>query len=312
MSYLRLEKATSQERELLAKTRASAWGQDLIGNEFLERNQRLYNHPYGRDHIVTYVLKNPENKIVSSLDALQLKFFHKENPGDSTAIQDGFLIASVITPPQYRGKGYATLLLNRFLETQSWSLGVLYSDIGPKFYEKWGFKVSKRYLYEISVTSSKNQLTINSVEPEIWIQKAFDFRKLKFNSEPNSHLALVPDFKFWDWQIERFRFFAEKRTQRPLPNVYFEALTAQGPTYFAVVLNAVTGKAEVLWRDGANPEVLAAIEQVVESWGCPSFSYWDKAGTGQKGHEENPMYWVKGSGKPHEEGFYDPQLCDWW
>jgi GNAT superfamily N-acetyltransferase len=313
MSYLRLEKATSQERELLATPRALAWGKSLDATEFKERNQRLYNHPFGRDHIITYVLKNPENKIVSSLDSLGVKFFHKQKLGDSTSIQEGFLIASVITPPQHRRKGYATLLMSRFLEAQPWNLGVLYSDIDPKFYERWGFKISKRSLYEVSGPFSKNQLTINQLQSEVWIQKVFDLRKSKFNIDPKAQLALAPDFEFWDWQIERFRFFAEKRNKGSLPHVYFEWVSEQGPSYFAVVLNAMTGKAEVLWRDSNHPENLGAIGQIVQGWGCERFSYWDTVGgIGQKIQDENPMCWLKGAAEARAEGFYDPQLCDWW
>ena len=312
MSYLRLEKATDQERELLSLIRALSWRGNLSDQEFQDRNRKLYNHPFGRQKITTYVLKNPENKIVSSLDALQIKLFVKKGGQGSAAIQDGFLIASFMTPPQHRRKGYATLLLNRFFEVQPLSIGVLYSDIGPKFYERWGFKISKRFVFEISGPFTKNQLTINPLEPKRWVEKVFDFRKSKLDQDPKAHIAVVPDIDFYDWQIERFRFFAQLRSQNSLPPVFYEALTPDGPSYFAVILNALTGKAEVLWRDTANKEGLAAIGQVVEGWGCGSFTYWGAEGEGQKVHEENPMHWTKGAGDPHQDGFYDPQLSDWW
>lgn len=312
MSYLRFDKANSQERELLALIRAKAWAKELSDSEFITRNQILYNHPFGKTRIETYVLKNPENKIVSSMDCLRVKFLTKEKKPDKVSIKEGFLIASVITPPQHRLKGYASLLLNRFFEKIDFEIGVLYSDIGPKFYEKWGFKKTQAAVFEVEAVPTKNQPTIKEMELKAWVDRVFDLRKSKLIKEEKAQWVVAPDTEFWDWQLERFRYFANLKGGGKLPNCFFEAETDHGKTYFSVVLNAITQKAEVLWRDSYCEESLTAIGAVVQGWGLSHFSFWSAVPHGKLLHEECPMGWCKGAEEPQVEGFYDPQPCDWW
>ncbi|MFM8316042.1 MAG: GNAT family N-acetyltransferase [Deltaproteobacteria bacterium] len=312
MSYLRFDKATASERELLALLRASAWAKELSSEEFTKRNQRLYSHQFGSERIDTFVIRNLENKIVTSMDVLRVKFFFKAGPKASISVKEGFLIASVFTAPQHRRKGYAALMMSRFFEQQKWDLGVLYSDIGPKFYEKWGFQKTHRFLCEMGGPFPKNQLTINPIEPKAWVDKVFDLRKSNFDSDPKGQMALVPDVDFLDWHLERFRFFAQLKGRGPLPPTFFELETSQGRTYFAVVLNAMTQKAEVLWRDSNSEHSLTAIGQVVESWGLKEFTFWSPNAQGKVLEEECPMGWFQGQVKPEPEGFFDPQICDWW
>jgi GNAT superfamily N-acetyltransferase len=52
-------------------------------------------------------------------------------------------IGAVFTPPLFRGRGYATLMLGALLDAEREAgrdLAFLYSDIHPAFYEKLGFK----------------------------------------------------------------------------------------------------------------------------------------------------------------------------
>jgi GNAT superfamily N-acetyltransferase len=312
MSYLRFDKASLPERELLALIRAKAWAKELSESEFIQRNQILYNHPFGKTRVETYVLRNPENKIVSSMDCLRVKFLTKEKKTGKVSTKEGFLIASVITPPQHRRKGYASLLLNLFFEKQTFELGVLYSDIGPKFYEKWGFKKTHAAVYEVETIPTKNQPTIKEIELKTWVDTVVDLRKLNFIKEERAQWVLAPDPEFWDWQLERFRYFAQLKGGGKLPGCFFEAETNHGKTYFSVVLNALTQKAEVLWRDSNCQDSLAAIGAVVRGLGLSHFSLWSAAPQGKLFHEECPMGWCKGAEEPQAEGFYDPQLCDWW
>ncbi len=312
MAYLTIDQASASEREALALIRAEAWAKELSRVEFCERNKILYSHPFGTKRIQTLLLKNPEKKIVSSMDALQVKFFFKETETQKIVVREGFLIASVLTPIQHRRKGYASHLMKDFLSRQSLGIGVLYSDIGPKFYERYGFqktKVQSRELVEPFVSTSIEPVPI---ELNDWIEKVNSVRKIRFETEKAAQLCLVPETEFWDWQIERYRYFSRLKGHPTIPAPFFEINTTSGPSYFCVVKNVLTQTADVLWFDSDCPESLPAIGRIAKDWGLGRIHFWSPKELGRPIHEECPMGWFQGASKPSPEGFYDPQLCDWW
>ncbi|MSP19903.1 MAG: N-acetyltransferase [Bdellovibrionales bacterium] len=315
MRPLYFDKATREERNHLSVLRAGAWAKDLPPNEFVKRNQVLYSHPFGKKRIETYVLKDSSGTIVSSMDALQLNFFMTGGLDKPILEKAGFLIASVITPIDQRGRGYASHLLDEFLKIQPWDVGVLHSDVGPAFYEKWGFKKTEAKLYEVDQAVSQPptsmRIEMKSIDLESFIHHIYELRKKQMVGLPEGKLMIAPEVEFWDWQIERFRFYSKFKGIR-LPSPYFEAQLAGEYEYFSVVQNSVTGKAEVLWRDSTRSENLAAIASVVKDWGMKHFSYWANSTQGKVIQEECPMGWRRGKIKFLAEDFLDPQLCDWW
>ncbi len=312
MGYLNFDKASGVERDSLALFRAESWAKGLTSQEFCERNRILYEHPFGKNKIETFVLKNPENKIISSMDALQVKFFFRETYSHEIEEREGFLIASVITPVQHRHKGYASFLLKEFLSRQKWNLGILYSDIGPKFYEGLDFQKTGVQVREISEPFPKSKSQIQALEMPRWIEKVRLIRRKGFEQCSHSQMALVPEATFWDWQIERFRYLSKLKGQNLAEDSFFEIETQKGSSYFSVVANPLTKIAEVLWFDPDCPESLPAIGKVVQDWGLKKFIFWGAKSQGKLLYEECPMGWFLGATKPKPEGFYDPQLCDWW
>lgn len=312
MAYLNFSKATSSEREALAQIRAEAWAKELSKEEFCERNKILYAHSFGKNRIETFLLKNPEHKIVSSMDALRVKFFFRESNVQRTEIKDGFLIASVMTPIQHRRKGYASFLLKSFLEHQKTGLGVLYSDIGPKFYERYGFQKTTIQMREMNEPFPSGDAKIVGLDIQEWVDKVRAYRQQRFEATTQAQMAMVPEVEFWDWQIERFRFFSNLKGKGALPPSFFEVQTPEGATYFCLVPNALTGAGEVLWFDAEAPEILGKIGKIAGQLGLKKVHFWSSKDLGRVMHEECPMGWFQGAAKPHPEGFYDPQLCDWW
>lgn len=312
MSYLNLHKATSGEREALALIRADAWAKNLSREEFCERNRILYAHPFGKNRIETLVLKNLEQKIVSSMDVLNLNFFFRESDSQKIQVKEGFLIASVMTPIQHRRKGFATYLLKEFLKAQKFGIGILYSDIGTRFYERYDFQKTKIQTRELIEPFGETALKPNPLSEQDWIAEFADFRRRRFESTQGAQVAVLPELEFWDWQIERYRYFARLRTGSELPTPFFQVHTAKGPNYFCVVKNCLTQTGDVLWFDSTCPESLAAIGKVVKAWGLRRISFWSPHDQGTVINEECPMVWFQGATKPVPEVFYDPQLCDWW
>jgi len=90
-----------------------------------------------------YVL-DVNNEIVSSLIILKLK---------DIVGKKAFGIGSVLTPKIHTCKGYATELLKNYTQEKEDSFIFLFSDINPKFYKSFDFRIlpSKFQRYEKSV-----------------------------------------------------------------------------------------------------------------------------------------------------------------
>lgn len=197
MSKLRLEKATATERENLAPARAVEWAKGISVEGFCQRNARLYAHPFGVKHTETLLLKDDKNEMVSSMDSVSVPTLQGRT----------FLIASVFTPPVHRGHGYAGEMLTQFLQTKESKTGLLYSDIGLGFYEKWDFQPSP--VTEVTLPTIADgprdlqELEIGTVLACI---QAIREQALKESAVPAT--AFLPEGEWVDWHLERFRVFA--------------------------------------------------------------------------------------------------------
>ncbi len=104
----------------------AAWPKGRTFEQYCADNRK--EDAYG----TRYILEDSEN-IVSSLILLRL-------PAEEPVRRYG--IGSVITPPDHRGKGYASILLEnclRLAEPET-DIVLLYSDINPAFYGRIGFR----------------------------------------------------------------------------------------------------------------------------------------------------------------------------
>ncbi|MFM8316188.1 MAG: hypothetical protein ACKOA8_18055, partial [Deltaproteobacteria bacterium] len=292
---MKFEQATQRDRDCLAGLRASAWAKELSPQEFSERNKLLYAHPFGQKRIQTFLLRDKSGEIVSSMDALEVKLFFRAPLTQEVQNREGFLIASVITPENQRAKGYATQLLQNFLSHQKWDLGVLYSDIGAPYYERFGFKKTPTSVFEVQGFESNSKPKLKILSLEAWVEKVFQRRKENFENNVKAQVALLPETEFLDWQLERFRYFFRLTRAGVLPPCFYECETPQGARYFAVVHNPVTQGAEILWREPDCPEIFSFIASVVQGWGLKKYSYWSSGKEtglpGRKVHEECPMGW---------------------
>ena len=133
-----MARASLEERESRLRLRAELWRGVLSVEQYCERTRRLYEHPFGQTRIETLVLKNESAQILTSMDVLHVGLLLKRGGGEPVE-ERGTLIASVLTSVSERNKGHATRLLTEYFQANPHASGVLYSDIGPPFYERFGF-----------------------------------------------------------------------------------------------------------------------------------------------------------------------------
>lgn len=299
MSEYKFEIASDADRKVLAGLRASQWHGYLSTPEFAKRNEVLYAHPFGR-RITTYCLRGPSG-IATSMDVLGLSIGTRVDEEPPTE-KDGYLIASVITPSEFRGRGLATDLLQRFLEQWPGRPGILHSDIGPEFYERLDFAATLRGVHERPILSrEKDSWKAISFTEGVRRLKETRWRRLRVG-EGNIGLVL-PDEEFLDWQLARYRYFAELE-RKPFPADFFYEVSQSHALF--LVPNFRAQKAEILWREAECENCLAAAGAIASGWGLSTLSYWGRPEGSPK--KEYPMIRVPGTAAD----FADPQLCDWW
>ena len=303
---LSLDIASPIERERLGALRAEAWGGALTEAQFLERNRRLYQHDYGKNKITTYVLRNDAGAICASMDVLQVPLLYKS--GEGVLALEGGLIASVITAPRDRRKGYASQLLTQFRDQNpNWS-GVLYSDIGPPFYERFGFRATLVRVREEPAIVGRSLVSALAYDEGVSCLARAKRESLQRAAGPAA--TLFTDALWLDWHIERYRYFAEL-SQRVFPAATFYEVSHPEQTHFLFALpNHPYGRLEVLWIAQGCRECEAAVKTLSGSLGLKKTVWWSEDLSSGSGKTECPMMRLAPSFS--EPRFVAPQLCDWW
>ncbi|KAJ1985445.1 hypothetical protein H4R33_004055 [Dimargaris cristalligena] len=151
------------------------WGKGLTLDQYLDREVMLQATDFAQSHMTVYVLV-PDNdretrEPLAHCDVFERPAVHIQGPPVSgstadppnhhpegkTVVQSGlaYSIASVFCPPAYRGWGYASMMMDQLytiLKTKPNSLAsTLYSDIGPDFYARFGWRTYPAQQIEITV-----------------------------------------------------------------------------------------------------------------------------------------------------------------
>lgn len=295
----------SHEERLAIDARADAWAGPLTPEQFLGRNRRLYDHPYGREAMQTYGLRDDAGRIVSSLERLEISLLLRDEK-EVILEETAGLIASVVTPAAERGKGLATRLLKGFFDARSREPFVLYSDIGPRFYERFGFEAFPTSSLEVPSApgASESAFPLSLDAFTLALRRA---RRETVEKAKGEIAVLYPQTRFLDWQLERFRYFAELAGKAFPPTVSWKLSHADPAHLVSVFPDFLTGKANVFWAPECET-CLAFARDVAHRWGLPTVRYWSRHAGAEGSKPEYPMIRVPGM----RPAFLDLQFCDWW
>lgn len=309
----RIDFPTAEEQERLVPLRAAEWRGVLSPSQFAERNRRIFSHPYAQGRVETFVLRDGSGNILSSMDVVPVPLM--ANYGNSEAVRvEGILIASVVTAAADRGKGYASRLLSEFFESRKSASGVLYSDIGPSFYERYGFHARLAKCAEVPVIKGpwgpRSPFPLREIGASAFAAWLADRRREALVGLTGSGAAVFPDPRLLDWQIERYRYFAEL-SGRVFPSSLFWEGEHQGvthclgavPDYFALRL-------DIFWVAAECQPCLAAAHFLASAEGLSKLRFWTSRDGQWPGKDECPMVRLGGVRAPID--FIDPQFCDWW
>jgi len=126
--------ASDYVRDVLPQSRL-LWGGGRSFDEYVREFQAVAGSAYGRRRFRTIGLRVGDAVVVSC------KRYEREvRCGDRTLRAVG--IGAVFTPPELRGRGYASAMIGALLDAEraaGTDVAYLFSDIHPLFYERLGF-----------------------------------------------------------------------------------------------------------------------------------------------------------------------------
>lgn len=260
------------------------WGAPLLTeSQYLNREELIAKSHFSVTCQETWILADSKSPsaILSALETYKSKSIALVN---GTIIKgDVYAIGSVFTHSRHRSNGYATKLLNDVkiaLKLRKDSIAsTLYSDIGPNYYNKlgWKCKPSKSLLYKIE-----------KIDPEI---KACEIKSIKDSSsifenielELEEKLAkygsdafcLIPSIDILEWFHMRELFYCDFFFQKTVET----NIAVHSDDYLAWFHDFKEGKLIILFTRITNIEsgrILfnAAIKEGTE-WGLKILEIWD-------------------------------------
>lgn len=197
------------ERDLLTH---AAWGGGLSLKQYLEREERLRAHPWARQRMETWLLKEG-GEVLASCETFRNDSYLDGRAGSSWAI------ASVFTEPRLRGRSHALTLMQqlraRLQSEPSAHACVLFSEVGPRLYERAGYRA-------LSGASDQVLPAVSAPVPE-GVEPLDALTRPALVTGPG--LLLWPSTEQLDWHLERARLYARFLKRRPLD---FEVATCEG------------------------------------------------------------------------------------
>lgn len=229
--------ATGLEYAQTALLNGVEWKGPLTLEQYLDREVDLQAAELTKDGRITgWILtstKLPVNQdgsrpILASCETLSING-QVSRHGTGHRVQ-GHGVASVFTRPQHRGKGYAGRMMDDLgirLETwqspqgQANAFSVLYSDIGDKFYARYGWSVFESTHIQLDSMSSRDYDNIKASFPPVKDLFAADLLQLPSvaymeqnldqlsEADPSRpYLAIHPDVDHFAWHHTREEYLA--------------------------------------------------------------------------------------------------------
>ncbi|HUA08577.1 MAG TPA: GNAT family N-acetyltransferase [Candidatus Acidoferrales bacterium] len=183
---------------------AELWAGDRTQERYVEQNGELAHCGYGRRHFRLIGLYDGK-RLVASFK----RYERTVREGSQRLRTVGF--GAVFTPPQYRGRGYASAMLAMELDralADGFDAGFLFSDIRPQFYAQLGFvALPSRSMSLRADGLPTTRVEVARLEDRDWVgvQRCFEL------GEHHRNWAFVRTPLVWEWLRLRMR----QRSEHP-------------------------------------------------------------------------------------------------
>jgi GNAT superfamily N-acetyltransferase len=152
---------------------APLWANGRTFDAYVSQTLELARGEYGKKHYQTLGLQVGKNIVASFKRYERLAWLRANRLA-------GIGIGAVFTPPEYRGRGYASSMLAMALDnarTQRFDFAYLFSDIHPQFYKTLGFvELPSRLISFRADSLSQKRLDVATLSPKDWpaVRRCFD------------------------------------------------------------------------------------------------------------------------------------------
>ncbi|KAH8173417.1 N-acetyltransferase-like protein [Sarocladium implicatum] len=249
---LTLTNPTPNERIHLVKGTYSSWGGKLSLESYIARETDL-TIPINRNGgitcwLLTTAASEPDSRpLLTSCETLRKRALVKGKDGE---VRDAFAqgVASVFTPEEQRGKGYAGRMMGLLAQTLAARaneedpeaaegprpalFSVLFSDVGKEFYSKKGWKAFPSTHFSFPVTATQEYPLPDGIEyitslDEIAQLTATDETLLRkrLSEQPTDPsrvtVAIIPDNDHMLWHMSRENIASQAvYPSEPTPQVH--------------------------------------------------------------------------------------------
>jgi GNAT superfamily N-acetyltransferase len=197
----------SYARDVLPLT-APLWAGSRSFDTYVAQTLEVARGPYGRRHFKTLGLYDGRT-LVASFKRYERTI--RREPKPLRAVGFG----AVFTPEQYRGRGYASVMLATALDSardSGFDVAFLFSDIRPQFYAALGFVAlpSRRFLLRADTLPSM-RLQLAHLSDSDWssVQRVYE----RFDA--NRSAGFARNATVWSWIAAKMRHRSEHPTGQP-------------------------------------------------------------------------------------------------
>jgi len=244
-----LSHPTNSEKTATWTLNAKNWGASLTLPDYLDRESYMATTPtLTQDGGITHWIlvdkdSIPDSRpIFGSLETIRKRALIARNGAVNETISHG--IGSVFCNPEYRGKGYAGRMLGEVgTALNKWQtdkkvegreeclFSFLYSDIGKKYYAKYGWMpFPSTHISFPPTPTTTNGATTNghtNPTPKVTLLKDADIEALCARDEHyirkelarvkdgKTHIALIPDYTQMKWHALREDFMTSRIFAKP-------------------------------------------------------------------------------------------------
>lgn len=252
-----------------------AWGKGLSPVQFLEREKRLRATAFARSAMQNWFWIGESGDVLSSCETFELPAVFDGREGRVLGI------ASVLTEPRFRGKGYAAAMLAALCGEREALAFHLYSEIGASLYERLGFRALPSW--EWGFTAFAGELPCTPVlDTAGAVERAH--LGLRKAAEARGELAVFPTLECLEWHWARADIYASL-LGREAPGEATRIVQAPGVlTVWAADLKNSVWRALLWLEDGALvcdvESVLATARAQAARLGLARVAVWETPATG--------------------------------
>ncbi|KAH8901505.1 hypothetical protein GQ53DRAFT_740384 [Thozetella sp. PMI_491] len=279
--YLHLEHPSPEECLKIWTDTSSSWKDSLTVSAYLAESQFLTTIPLARDQgMTTWVLVDkslPPNKrpILCSCETFRKRSLTADAEGNiEEVVVHG--VASVFCPPEYRGRGYASRHMEELArQLRQWQTehgksagSVLYSDIGPAFYTRFGWLPNVRNMHLVLPAAERKELTPARLVLESDLEdlcrkdEALIRAAMATPHRVKKRVTIIPDLDHMLWHIRK-EDFATKQIFGRIPRAKGAIAGSPGKLVWAIWVHRYYEHPDEPGEEGSN-NVLFILRLVVE------------------------------------------------